>query len=98
MAVEGDCSVAFQGGDCDAAKRMVDAGLARLAACESADLTAVAATVFAPDCRFHIAHPFDELDGLEQGVETFFAPIKRALHHCGRTHAIVARPRRNVLL
>lgn len=82
--------MAFQGGDCDAAKRMVGTGLARLASCEPADLAAAAAAVFAPDCRFHIAHPFNELDGLEEGVETFFAPIKRALHHCGRTHAIVA--------
>lgn len=82
--------MAFQSGDCDAAKRMVDAGLTRLPSCEPADLAAAAAAVFAPDCRFHIAHPFNELDGLEAGVETFFAPLKRALHHAGRTHAIVA--------
>lgn len=82
--------MAFQSGDCDAAKRMVDAGLARLTSCEPADLTAAATAIFAPDCRFHIAHPFNELDGLEAAVDTFFTPLKRALHHCGRTHAIVA--------
>lgn len=82
--------MAFQSGDCDAAKRMVDAGLARLTACEPADQMAAATAVFAPDCRLHIAHPFNELDGLEAAVETFFSPLKRALHHCGRTHAIVA--------
>lgn len=82
--------MAFQGGDCDAAKRMVDAGLAWLASCEPASLKAAAADVFSTDCRFHIAHPFNDLDGLDAGVETFFAAIRHALHHCSRTHAIVA--------
>lgn len=82
--------MAFQSVDCDAAKRMVDAGLARLASCEPAELAAAAAALFAPDCRFHIAHPFNELAGVDAGINSFFAPLRNALHHCGRTHAIVA--------
>jgi predicted ester cyclase len=82
--------MAFQGEGCDAAKRMVDAGLARLAACAPADLSAAASAVFAPDCRFHIAAPFDEVDSLRGWIETFLTPLKQALHHCARTHAIVA--------
>ena len=82
--------MAFQSVDCDAAKRKVDAGLARLAACNAADLAAVAAEIFAPDCRFHIAHPFNDLDGLDAGIASFFAPVKHAFQHCSRTHAIVA--------
>ena len=76
--------------DCDAAKRMVDSGLARLAASNPCDLAATAGEVFAPDCRFHIAHPFNDLAGLEAGLDSFFAPLRHALHHCARTHAIVA--------
>lgn len=74
----------------DAAKQLVDTGLARLATCDAAELGVAAAELFAPDCRFHISHPFNDLDGREAGVAGFFAPLRQALHHCRRHHAIVA--------
>lgn len=80
----------FQNVDCDNTKRKVDAGLSRIAASSEPDLAAAAAEIFAPGCRFHIAHPFNDIDGLEAGIASFFTPIRRALRHCGRTHSIVA--------
>lgn len=82
--------MAVMSADCNAAKRMVDAGLRRLMGVGPADLAAAAADVFDPDCRFHIAHPFNDLEGLETGCEAFLAPLRRAFHHCSRSHAIVA--------
>jgi predicted ester cyclase len=76
--------------DCDAAKRLVDAGLAQLARCALGEVAAVAAEVFAPGCRFHVAHPFNDLEGLEAGLDAFVMPLRRSLAHCDRTHAIVA--------
>lgn len=76
--------------DGDAAKRMVDAGLRALAAAPEEARPAAAAATFTPDCRFHIAHPFNDLDGLEAGLAGFFTPLLGSLRHAARTHAIVA--------
>ena len=74
----------------DAAKHLVDAGLRALAAAPDDARSAAAAAIFAPDCRFHLAHPFNELDGLAAGLAEFFGPLIGSLHHAARTHAIVA--------
>lgn len=77
----------------DAAKRLVDSGLARLATCAQEELGAAAADIFAPDCRFHIAHPFNDLAGCEASVAHFLAPLRRSLRHCRRSHAMIAADR-----
>lgn len=74
----------------DAAKHRVDAGLHALTTAPAAARAKAAAAVFAPDCRFHTAHPFNDLDGLDAGLNTFFTPLLTSLHHAARTHAIVA--------
>lgn len=76
--------------DNDAAKHMVDAGLRALAAAPPEARADAAAAVFAPDCRFHISHPFNDITGLAAGLEGFFTPLLSSLHHAARTHAIVA--------
>ncbi|MFO6448880.1 ester cyclase [Erythrobacter sp. NE805] len=76
--------------DGDAAKQAVDAGLRRLAAAPPAARATVAAEVFAPGCRFHVAHPFNDFAGLSEALAGFFDPLLASLDHAGRTHAIVA--------
>jgi len=85
--------VAPQSAQGSTAKHSVDTGLRALAAAPAGSRAAAAAAIFAPDCRFHIAHPFNELDGLAQGIEGFFAPLLESLDHAGRTHAIIATDR-----
>lgn len=76
--------------DGDIAKRMVDAGLRQLATAPPEARAAAAAEIFAADCRFHISHPFNDLAGLDAGLEGFFTPLLGSLRHAARTHAIVA--------
>ena len=73
----------------DAAKLMVDAGLRALAVAPADRRAAAAAAIFAPDCRFHISHPFNDQDGLAAGLDGFLTPLLSSLHHPARTHAIV---------
>ena len=53
-------------------------GLRRVAAAPLGSIRDTAAEIFAPDAAYIAAHPFNQMHGLAELTETYFAPLKRA--------------------
>ena len=60
-------------------KRRIMAGLRRLARAGTGDLRQAADAIFAPDATYISSHPVNRMRGIDEVIERYLAPMKRAM-------------------